>query len=99
MKARLSASALAILIALDVLLCALWLSALHPFKLAGKPTGRQLVSGYVGLARINGHRWARIAAAVIDWIFERLGDGPDHCRRVYLADPTTGRAQKSTTGE
>jgi hypothetical protein len=89
-KARLAESAIALLIAIDVLLCTIWLAPLYVFKLSGRPTGRQLISGYVGLARINGHRWARIAAAVIDWIFEKLGDGPDHCRRVYLADRSTG---------
>lgn len=90
MRARLAQSVLALLIAIDVLLCTIWLALLYPLKLSGRPTGRQMVSGYVGLARINGHRWARFAAAVLDWIFERLGDGPDHCRRVYLADRTTG---------
>ncbi len=90
MKARLRHSAMGLLIALDVLLCALWLALLHPFNLASRPTGRQLVSGYVGKARLNGHRWARLAGAAIDWLFALLGDGPDHCRRVYLADQGTG---------
>ncbi|MXO73589.1 hypothetical protein [Alteraurantiacibacter buctensis] len=90
MKARLATSAMALLIALDVLLCTLWLIPLYVAGLASRPTGRQLISGYVGKARLNGHRWARVAGAVIDWIFARLGDGPAHCTRVYQADRGTG---------
>lgn len=90
MKARLRHSAMGLLIALDVLLCALWLALLHPFNLASRPTGRQLISGYVGKAAHNGHRWGRIAALVIDWLFWALGDGRDHCRRTYLSDRGTG---------
>lgn len=90
MTARLGHSVLALLIALDVLLCALWLAPLYLVGLASRPTGRQLISGYVGKARLNGHRWARLAGAAIDWLFARLGDGPDHCTRVYLEDRRTG---------
>lgn len=90
MKARLATAGIALLIALDVLLCTLWLAPLYVVGLASKPTGRQLISGYVGKARLNGQGWARVAGGVIDWIFARLGDGPDHCGRVYRADRTSG---------
>lgn len=70
--------------ALDILGCTIWLSLLYPFGLADRPTGRQLVSGYVGKAAFNGAPWGHRAAAVIDWSASRLGDGPDHCLRAYL---------------
>lgn len=28
-----------------------------------------------------GKRWALLAERVINWMFERIGDGPNHCRR------------------
>lgn len=80
---RLGQSGFALLVALDILLCTLWLSLLYPIGLADRPTGRQLVSAYVGGAKLNGRRWAFIAAALIDWGALRCGDGPDHCVRVY----------------
>ena len=84
MISRLTESFWAILIALDVLLCALWLAPLYALGLAGKPTGRQLISTYVGEAQHNGMKWAKVPAAVIDFGAELLGDGPDHCYRMYL---------------
>ena len=90
MKARLATAGIALLIAIDVLICTLWLAPLYVAGLASKPTGRQLVSGYVGRAAINGHRWAIVVEGVIDWVFERIGDGPTHCARVYLRDRGTG---------
>lgn len=83
MTSRLKASFWAMLIALDVLLCTIWLSTLYPLGWSERPTGRQLVSAYVGGAKLNGHRWARITAAVIDWGAARLGDSPNHCVRAY----------------
>jgi hypothetical protein len=55
--------------------------------LGGNP--RQTISERTGLALIEGKRWARIVAPVIDYFF-----GPDHCRqeaRVWLAK-NPGRA-------
>jgi len=69
--------------ALDILACTIWLSLLYPFGLAGRPTGREFVSSYVGEAQFNGHRWAKSAAAVIDWCALRLGDKPGHCLRAF----------------
>ena len=73
-----------LLTALDLLLCTVWLSLLYPLGLADRPTGRQLVSGYVGKAAFNGVPWGIRAASIIDWCAVRLGDGPDHCLRAYL---------------
>lgn len=84
MLSRLVESFWAIMTALDILLCACWLSPLYIVGLAGRPTGRQLISTYVGEAQHNKMKWARIPAAVIDFGAELLGDGPDHCYRTYL---------------
>jgi len=81
---RLLHCALALLTAIDLLACTIWLCTLYPFGLADRPTGRQLISGYVGKAAYNGTLWGLRMAAVIDWIFFKLGDGPEHCRRSYL---------------
>ena len=75
----------ALLILTDIVLCFCWLAPLYLVGLADRPTGRQLISAYVGRARINGHRWARAAAAVIDAL---LGRG--HC--VHIATRYAGFA-------
>lgn len=74
---------LALLRAVDILACTLWLSCLHPFRLAARPTGRQMISSYIGEAAFNGRRWAKRAAAIIDRIAMLLGDRPDHCLRAF----------------
>lgn len=84
MKARAWESFIAFLIAVDILACTIWLAPLYVFGLADRPSGRQMISSYVGKAAFNGHRWARRLAAVINWAFELMGDGPDHCHRAYL---------------
>lgn len=43
-----------LLTVLDLLACTAWLSLLQPFGLADRPTGRQLVNGYVGKAAFHG---------------------------------------------
>lgn len=85
MKARIKYSGLAVLIMLDVIACTLWLVPLYLLGLADKPTGRQLISGYVGGALVSGWRWAIPAAAVIDALF-----GAGHCAGVYTRDKATG---------
>ena len=70
--------------AIDILLCVVWLGPLYLVGLASRPSGRQMISSYVGEAAYNGHRWGRRAAAVIDWTFEKLGDGPNHCHRAFV---------------
>ncbi|MCB4861982.1 hypothetical protein K7W03_20530 [Sphingobium sp. PNB] len=70
--------------ALDILACALWLAPLYVVGLADCPTGRQMISSYVGQAANNGHRWAIIAASVIDHLARLLGDDPRHCERSFL---------------
>lgn len=82
--ARWRHSARALLRAIDILACAIWLGALYPFGLASRPSGREMISSYVGEAAFNGHRWGRIAAAAIDRLFEWLGEGPGHCQRVFI---------------
>ena len=84
MIARLKAAALAVLKALDILLCTLWLAPLYVFGLADKPSGRQMISSYVGKAEVNGHKWATIAGFLIDAGACLLGDKPGHCERAYL---------------
>ena len=69
---------------LDIVICFFWLAPLYLVGLADKPTGRQLISGYVGKAAYNKHKWGIRAAKVIDWMAEKLGDGPDHCYRAYI---------------
>ena len=41
----------------------------------------ETISSAVGRKAMAGKRWALIAERIINWIFERLGDGPNHCRR------------------
>jgi len=84
MLVRLGHCALALLRALDLLVCTIWLCLLYPFGVADKPTGRELISSYVGRAASNGMAWGLRAAAVIDWCAVKLGDRPDHCLRAYL---------------
>jgi hypothetical protein len=80
---RLGQSVIALIKALDILACTIWLAPLYVLGLADKPTGRRMVSSYIGKAAANGHRWARIAAAVIDYGAVTLGDAPEHCGRAY----------------
>lgn len=84
MLRRLGFCALAMFRALDLLACTIWLSLLYPFGLADRPTGRQLISGYVGKAAHNGMPWGRRMARLIDWLAMRFGDKPDHCQRAFL---------------
>ena len=81
---RLRQSFWALLIALDIMLCALWLAPLYVIGLADRPSGRQMISSYVGEAAANGMRWGVIAARVIDWLASLLGDAPQHCHRAYF---------------
>lgn len=78
MIARAKASLWALLIALDVLACAVWMGLLYPFRLCDRPNGRQTISGYVGKSALYGHKWAARAERVIDAL---LGAG--HCLRAY----------------
>lgn len=81
---RVQLSALAMLKALDILACTIWLGPLYIIGLADKPTGRRMISSYVGMAVSYRRRWAYVAAAVIDWCAERFGDRPGHCHRAWL---------------
>ncbi len=74
----------ALLRAIDILVCTLWLAPLYVLNLADKPSGRKMVSSYIGKASMNGHRWAKRAEGIINWSFTIFGGKPDHCRRAYL---------------
>lgn len=67
---------------LDIVACFLWLAPLYLVGLASRPTGRQMISAYIGRAALNGHRWARIAAAPIDRLFRLLDGRGEHCLRM-----------------
>lgn len=84
MPKRLGQALWAVLIALDILACALWLAPLYVLGLASRPTGRQMISSYVGGAAASGMRWAKIAARLIDRLAQLLGDDPRHCERSFL---------------
>lgn len=78
----------AFLILIDIALCYVWLAVLYLIggtRLAARPTGRQMISVYVGRASINGRRWARIAAKVIDAVM-----GKSHC--LLMANKYAGFA-------
>lgn len=81
--ARAKAALLALARARDIDWCTNWLAPLHLVGLADRPSGRQMISSYVGKAAANGHRWARIAAFLIDMGAVALGDTPEHCERAW----------------
>lgn len=78
---RLAHIMLAWLILLDVIACTAWLSPLYLIGLADRPTGRDLISAYVGRCAISGAPWALIAEDVINALFWW---DDDHCRATYL---------------
>jgi hypothetical protein len=57
-----------------------------PAALMGHPTPSpcETISSKCGRMAAQAHRWARIAAAVIDWSAERLGSPPGHCARAIV---------------
>lgn len=81
---RLCQSAFAVLVSIDILLCTTWQGVLYPLGLASKPSGRRMVSSFVGEAAHNGHRWGIVLAAMIDRVFLLLGDKPEHCHRAFI---------------
>jgi hypothetical protein len=80
---RAKVAIIALLRARDIDWCTNWLVPLFLVKLADKPSGRQMISSYIGKAATNGHYWAQAAAEVIDGVAEALGDRPGHCERAY----------------
>lgn len=68
---------------MDIVACYLWLSPLHLLGLADCPTGRQLISAYVGKGAYNGRPWAIRFARIIDWLAYKVGEGEQHCKRAY----------------
>lgn len=69
---------------LTILACTLVYGSLYVAGLASRPSGRRMLSSYVGQAEANGHRWAGPVAWMIDTVMVQFGDRPDHCRRAYL---------------
>lgn len=51
--------------------------------LTDRPGNGLTISGYCGRNAALGHRWARIAAAMIDWLFLALTSQRDHCWNAY----------------
>lgn len=85
MRERLVVAFWALARSLDIFVCTwFWLAPLYVFGLADRPSGRQMISCYVGNAAMNGMRWAIRAAAIIDWLACKVGDKPNHCSRSYL---------------
>ena len=84
MIGRLKVAAFAFLRSIDILFCTIWLAPLYVVGLADRPSGRQMISSYVGKAASNGHYWGIAAEGVIDAIAEAFGDRPGHCLRAYL---------------
>lgn len=80
---RIGHSLFALLKAMDIMACAIWLAVLYPVGLSARPSGREMISSYIGEAAINGHRWAARAQTCIDWGAVKLGDKPDHCYRAF----------------
>jgi hypothetical protein len=78
--ARFAQGLLALLVAVDAVVCAVWLALLYTAseRWADKPTGRQTISGYIGGAALHGHAWARLPERLIDALF-----GEGHCLRSY----------------
>jgi hypothetical protein len=83
MIGRLLESLIAILRATDIWLCTWWLAPLYVLGLADKPSGRQMISSYIGKGQVYGRAWARIAGGIIDRAAMLLGDKPNHCLRAY----------------
>lgn len=79
---RLGVWFLCLLVSLDQLAHIL-LAAPKYLLLGGPPPDPdETISSKVGRMAVAGKRWALIAEVMIDWIFERLGGGPGHCRRM-----------------
>ena len=81
---RILESLLAILIAMNILVCTIWQSVLYPFGLASRPSGRRMISSFVGEAQFNKRRWGMVLGPVIDRLFLAIGTGPNHCVNSYL---------------
>lgn len=81
---RLRQSLFALLVTFTIAICTVWQGVLYPFGLASKPSGRRMTSSFVGEAAHNGRRWGIILAAIIDCVFLKLGDKPQHCHRAFI---------------
>ena len=58
-----------------------------------RPGNGLTISAYCGRSALMGHRWAKIAAQVIDWPFLILTSQRDHCAKAYTrwSDPLGAR--------
>jgi hypothetical protein len=77
-----------VLIVLSQLVQVMITGAAHIAGLAAKPRARDTLSAVIGRASLAGRRWPRWPERIIDWIFERLGDAPGHCRREAMESMT-----------
>jgi len=50
---------------------------------ADKPSGRQMISTYVGGALVANRKWAYYAAAIIDYFAYLITGKRDHCLLSY----------------
>jgi hypothetical protein len=82
--ARARTSCSAVWKSVDILWCTLWLAPLYLIGLADFPSGRQMISSYVGKAAFNGHRWAVFVSKFINAMARLFDHKPDHCRRAYF---------------
>lgn len=46
-----------------------------------RPSADETISSYVGRAQLRGRAWATPIAAIIDGLFQLLGEEPGHCIR------------------
>lgn len=84
LSTRLQIVSIAMLRSLDILGCTMWLGPLYVIGLADRPTGRRMISSYIGFAAVNGHYWAIALEGMIDAGARLFGDRPGHCLRAYL---------------
>lgn len=82
MTRRLRLWTIALLVSLDQLAHVLLAGPKYLLVGGPVPDPDETISSKVGRMAIRGKRWALLCERAIDWIFERLGDGPGHCRRM-----------------
>jgi len=54
------------------------------------------ISGWAGQHQ-NKYKRYYYVALVINWIFEKIGDKPEHCKRVFAAEFAAGKVQNFNT--
>lgn len=82
MIARALSLGFVVLVAIDRLAQTIIFGVPFLLGLGPRPAPGDSISAVTGRGAIAGKRWALAAERIIDWIFERLGDAPGHCRRA-----------------